>query len=125
MFLDKLNAVLASRRPFLRDPLNFISLGVAWLFNIIHWSILYIKIKPGQNSILLHYNVIYGPDFVEKSLYIYWIPLLALILLLINAGIAAYFYSREKLASYFLNFSSIVIQVVFFAATLILIIINA
>lgn len=124
MFVAKLNEVLASQRSYVRDPKNFISLGIALLLNIIHWTVLYIKIKPGQNSILLHYNVLYGPDFVEKSLYIYWIPLLALMLFLVNLLCSVFFYRKEKLASYFLNYATIAVQVVFFVASIIIIIVN-
>jgi len=105
--------------------MNSYSLGIAGLLNIIHWVVLYIKIRPGKNNILLHYNVVYGPDLVEKSFYLYWIPLLALILLAVNILVAANFYKKEKLASYFLNIASIAVQVVFFVATVILIVVNA
>jgi|GEM_PF-3494463 hypothetical protein len=125
MFVAKLNEALASKRSFIADPLNFISLGIAGLLNIIHWLILLSKIKPGQPSVLLHYNVIIGADFIGSSTYIYWIPLLALILLLINIVVSVVFYKNEKLASYFINFASIPVQLVFFAATLVLIFINA
>jgi len=124
MFSAKLNEVITSPKPFLRDPLNFIVLGISAFINIIHWLVLYFNIKPGQNNILLHYNVIYGTDLVDKSQYIYIIPLLALVFLAVNAGISVFFYRREKLASYFLNFGSIVIQIIFFAAAIILIVAN-
>ena len=124
MFVAKLNEVLASKRSFLADRLNYSSLGIAGLLNIIHWLGLYSKIKPSQTKLLLHYNVVYGPDLVEKSLYIYWIPLLALILLLINFFVSGVFYKQEKLASYFLNISSIAIQLIFFTASIVLIVAN-
>jgi len=47
-----------------------------------------------------------------------------LILLIINLVIASAFYKKEKLAAYFLNIATIPVQLVFFAATIILIIIN-
>ena len=125
MFVAKLNEVLSSKRSFISDRMNSYSLGIAGLLNIIHWVVLYIKIRPGKNNILLHYNVVYGPDLVEKSFYLYWIPLLALILLAVNILVAANFYKKEKLASYFLNIASIAVQVVFFVATVILIVVNA
>jgi hypothetical protein len=121
----KLNEVLSSKKSFFADPLNYYSLGIAAFINIIHWLVLFSKIKPSKTAILLHYNVVTGSDLVEKSLYAYLIPALALILLLINLGIASDFYKKEKLASYFLNISSIVIQLIFFAASIVLIIANA
>lgn len=124
MFITKLNEVLSSKKSFVADPLNSVSLGICLLINIIHWVILYIKIKPGNRYILLHYNVVYGSDLVGKSTYIYLIPFVALILLLINALVASFFYKKEKLASYFLNIASVAIQLIFLAASLVLIIAN-
>jgi hypothetical protein len=124
MFLLKLNEVLASRRSFVSDRMNSLGLGIALLINIIHWLILYIKIKPGNSDILLHYNVVYGADFIGDSIYLYWIPLLALIMLLTNLVAAIYFYKKEKLAAYFISISSVAVQIVFLVASLILIIVN-
>lgn len=106
------------------DRINLISLGLSGLLNIIHWAILYIKIKPDQDRVLLHYNVVYGHDFVDRSLYLYWIPLLALILLIVNVIAAAAFYKREKLASHFISIATFAVQIVFFVATINLIVMN-
>ncbi|HEX9503180.1 MAG TPA: hypothetical protein VF974_02555 [Patescibacteria group bacterium] len=125
MFLTKLKEVLASKRSFVSDRITVLSLGISGLLNIIHWVILYIKIKPSETRLLLHYNVVYGPDFVGSSLYIYWIPLLALILLVVNSIAAAGFYNREKLAAHFISLASIAVQIVFLIATINLIIANA
>ena len=116
---------VSSKKSFITDTINLTGLGVAFLINIIHWIILYIKIKPNQSNILLHYNVVTGADFVNKSLYLYWIPTLALLLLIINLIVASFFYKKEKLASYFINIASIPVQLVFFVASIVLIIVNA
>ena len=125
MFLAKLNEVYASRKSFISDRLNFVAVGVALVINIIHWLVLYIKVRPGNDNILLHYNVIWGPDLVDKSSYVYLIPLVALIMLVANLIISVVFYHREKLASYFFNYAGIAVQLVFFVPTLLLIKINA
>ena len=109
---------------FIQDPLNSISLGVSAVLNIIHWIILSSNILPGKTGILLHYNVIYGPDLIERSLYIYFIPVLALVLLLLNMFIASKFYKKEKLAAYFLNIASIPVQLIFLTASIVLVIAN-
>ncbi len=124
MFLTKLNEVLASKRSFISERMNSWGFGIALLINIIHWIILYIKIKPNQSDILLHYNVVYGADFIGNSLYLYWIPLLALIFLLTNITAAIFFYNKEKLASYFISFATVAVQIIFLVATIVLIIVN-
>jgi hypothetical protein len=124
MFLTKLKEVLASKRSFVEDRITVLSLGISGLLNIIHWLILYIKIKPNENNLLLHYNVVYGHDFIGNSFYLYWIPLLALILLFINGVAAAMFYKKEKLASHFISLATIAVQIVFIIATINLILYN-
>lgn len=125
MFTAKLNEVLASKKSFFADPLNNRSILAASLLNIIHWGFLFSKITPNKGSILLHYNVIYGPELVQSSRYIYLIPLLALGILFLNIYISSMLYQKEKLASYFINFSSIGIQLIFFVASLVIIVANA
>jgi hypothetical protein len=124
MFLTKLNEVLASKKSFFSDPLNAGSLLASGFLNIIHWAIIYSKIKPSSGNVLLHYSVVSGPDLVQKGWYAYWIPLLALVLLLINMMIASVFYKKEKLAAYCLNFSSIAVQLIFLAAGIVLVVAN-
>lgn len=124
MLLDKLEEAIASKKSFISDRLNFTSQAVALLVNIIHWAILWLKIKPGESSIVLHYNVIYGVDLVDRAAFIYMIPAAALLVLILNFLISNYLFGREKLAGYFLNLAGIAVQLVFFAATLTLIIIN-
>ena len=124
MFLDKINEVLASKKSFVSDRTIFTGLVLSTLSNIIHWVVLLFKIKPSGQNILLHYNVIYGSDFVEKSSYAYLIPITALLILIVNFFIASRFYKREKTAAYFLVFGTMAVQLVFFAASLVLIVAN-
>ncbi len=121
MFLAKLNEVLSSKKSFISDRMNYTSIGAGLLINIIHWVVLFIKIKPGGSNILLHFNVVYGPDLVDKSNYIYLVPLVALLILFVNFAFSIAFYNREKVASYFLNFAGIPIQLIFLTASLVLI----
>jgi hypothetical protein len=127
MFLAKLNEALSSKntwKSFVSDRLNFFSLGISLLINIIQWALIFIKIRPSGQNILLHYNIIYGTDLVDKDIYAYFIPGIALIFLLVNLLAAYYIYNREKLASYFLNMANLPVQVIFLVATFVLIFAN-
>lgn len=124
MFLDKLNEVLASKKPFISDRWNFAGIAASLFINIIHWLLLYFKVKPGSVSMLLHYNVVYGPDLVDKGYYVYFVPAIALGALALNSGLAAFFYSKEKLAAWFLSMSTVAVQLVFLAASIAIIIVN-
>jgi hypothetical protein len=121
MFQAKLNAIAQSRKSFIFDPLNLPSLGASLLINIIHLLILYFKLGFSQRTILIHYNVVYGSDFVGRVQQAYLIPLTALAILVLNTILSGYFYRREKLASYFLNYANIAVQLIFLAASIIII----
>ncbi len=124
MFTLKLNEVLASKKSFISDRLNLVGFGVSCLLNIIHWLLLYGKIKPGSENILLQYNVIYGPEIISKSFFVYFLPLLALIMLIVNFSVASNFYNKEKLSSYFLSWGTVAIQAIILAASLAIINVN-
>lgn len=124
MFKDKLNEVIASNKSFVTDPINQFGFGVSLALNIIHWLVLYFKLKPGMSNVLLHYNVVYGSDLIGPGLYVYLVPAAALILLIINWTVASSFYKKEKLASYFLAFATIAIQLIFLIAGFVLAAIN-
>ncbi|MBI2355680.1 MAG: hypothetical protein HYV13_00555 [Candidatus Doudnabacteria bacterium] len=124
MLLDKLNQLLASKRPFISEPFNLVPIALALLFNIIHWVILASKVKISSSSIVLHYNVIYGADLIDKAYAIYIIPAAALLILIINFLLANYFFKREKLAAFFINFSTVIVQLIFLIASINLIRIN-
>lgn len=125
MFLEQINQIKSAKISFLSDKFNFLSVGIGLLVNIIHWAILIIKIKPTNQSLLLHYNVVYGSDLVDKAKYAYYIPAIALAFFVINMMLAAYYFNKEKMAARFLACASIAVQLVFLTASIVLIIANA
>ena len=127
MFLANLNEALTSKnnwKSFVSDRLIFFSLSVSSLINIIQWVMIYIKIRPGNSNILLHYNIIYGTDLVDRGIYAYMIPGLALLFLLLNAGVSFFFYQKEKLSSYFLSMANLPVQLIFLVASIVIILAN-
>jgi hypothetical protein len=124
MFSTKLRNLEIRQKHFIFDPLNAIGLGSALLINIIHWALLYFKLGHSSGTIILHYNLIYGPDFVDKVRYVYLIPLTAIGLLIANIVLGSFFYRKEKLASYFLSFASLAIQLIFLTASITIILVN-
>jgi hypothetical protein len=62
---------------------------------------------------------------VDKGVYAYFIPGLALVFLVVDAAAAYFFYQREKLASYFLSLASLPVQAIFLVAAMVLIMANS
>jgi hypothetical protein len=124
MLTAKLNDVSDPQNRFFTDRMNFLSLGTSLLINIIHILLLYFKIGLSPFTILLHYNIVYGPDLVRDARFVYIIPITALVFLIVNIFLARFFFRKEKLAAYFLNFSNIALQLIFLLASIFIIRIN-
>ncbi|MFC1687843.1 hypothetical protein ACFL0L_04660 [Patescibacteria group bacterium] len=64
----------------------FISSAVVFL---AHLAILVIRVKPTQLPVPLHYNIFFGIDLVGDWWFLYLLPALGMVLLLMNALIAS------------------------------------
>ncbi|MBI2607709.1 MAG: hypothetical protein HYW51_02705 [Candidatus Doudnabacteria bacterium] len=126
MLEDRINEAISSKKTYLSDRLSRLGLVSAAVLNIIHWLVLLINIQPSREKILLHFNVVYGADLVAASFFLYLIPAVALVFFAVNLFLGSRLYNKnEKLAAYFLSSFSVLVQVIFLIATIILININA
>lgn len=101
--------------------LNFLS---GLLLNLIIWLFLFINITPSLEPIPLHYNIYFGIDYFGPSNRIFFLPLLGLLILLVNFFLSLLFYFKEKILSYFLIFSSILVQFLLIVASVFIILLN-
>lgn len=104
---------------------------VIWLvilslaINLSEWIILKIFVQPVDFPIILHYNVYFGVDMVGNHKSVFLIPLIGLALFLVNFLLSLYFYrSKERIASYLLLMTALMIQLSLLVAALSIIIIN-
>ncbi|OGE76921.1 MAG: hypothetical protein A3C85_01275 [Candidatus Doudnabacteria bacterium RIFCSPHIGHO2_02_FULL_48_21] len=109
----------------LKDRLIFVSVVFGIILNIILWLLLGGKFGWSAEKIPLHFNVVYGIDFLGSTRQVYEIPLTGIVLLVINSILAIKFYPRSKLFSYFLSFSALAMQAVLIVAATALIVLNA
>src|SRR3989344_3238342 len=80
----------------------FIPIVLGLLFIFVLWVVTIGKFGYSQDPIPLHFNIVYGIDYIGASFNIYQIPLFGLIILLLNFWLARILNRREKLLSYFL-----------------------
>ena len=104
---------------------------VCWLLflngvvNVAAWVIIAIFVKPVDFPVILHYNVYFGVDVTGQWWFIFSVPLLGLAIGLLNGLLAAYFYrKKERIASYLLLLSALMVQACVVVATSSLTIIN-
>jgi len=98
------------RNFFLKDRFIISALLTAIALNIILWIILYLKIKPSEYPIPLHYNIFFGVDLVGEYNKIYILPGIGILILFFNLILSFSLYKKERLASYLLIGTAVLIQ---------------
>lgn len=93
---------------------------LAFVANIITWLIIYFQIKPGSETIPLHYNIFYGTDLADKGYYIYFIPLIGLAILCVNYFFYKYSLGKDEFAGKILISVSLLVQLIILIAVLFL-----
>jgi len=96
---------------FLKDRFVISALLTAIALNIILWIILYLKIKPSEYPIPLHYNIFFGVDLMGGYTKVYTLPGIGILILLFNLILSFSLYKKERLASYLLIGTAVLIQV--------------
>lgn len=115
--------------PFREDLIVKITFIAGLALNLLTWAILYFKLyafsyTTDAGQIYLHYNLYFGIDNIG-----YWyealvIPLLGLFIIIFNNLLAYYFYVQEKVISYSLIISQVMLQIILFAAAIFVILLN-
>lgn len=110
---------------FVRDRLVLVSLAAALVVNIILWLAVFGKFGYSRELIPLHFNIVYGIDFVGSARELYELPLSGLLLLGVNFYLGKTLYPREKLFAYFLSFAALLVQILLGIAVLTLLVLNS
>ena len=109
---------------YFHDKLILVSYLASLLLNIILWLTFASKYALSAEKIPLHFNIIYGIDFLGGARKIYQIPAAGLVVLLANAILGKLLFFREKLFAYFLGFAAVLVQTIIFFAAISLLILN-
>ncbi|MBI2475376.1 hypothetical protein HYV69_03055 [Candidatus Uhrbacteria bacterium] len=86
------------------------------------WRI--VPIAFSKPFIPLHYNVYFGVDRFGPWYAIFVLPVLGFLFLIINVSIQVHFASREKLLTRFFSVSTVVLELIFLIAMLLIILLN-
>jgi hypothetical protein len=104
---------------------------VLWLLlfgliaNAADWAILGLLMNRVDADVILHYNVYFGVDMLGGWKLVFVMPAVGLVLYLINAFLADYFYrNKERIASYVLLLAALMVQLSLIVASAAVIMIN-
>ena len=110
---------------YVSDQLILVSLCLGLLVNIILWIVLAGKFGWQNRSIPLHFNAVYGIDFVAKSRWVYQLPGAGLVIFCVNLVLSHATFQHERIFSYFLTWTAAFVQVFLLAAGVALVLSNA
>ncbi len=99
-------------KEFFRSRIILWLLALNVIANIANWIIIAIFINRLDGDIILHYNVYFGVDAMGDWHRVFLLPIIGVIILALNAVLAAYFYiKKERIASYILLLAAFMVQI--------------
>lgn len=110
-----------------QEPLSLWTLIVSGMifattFFLPFWRI--VPLAKDQPFIPLHYNIYFGVDRFGPWYHTFVIPALGLLFLLISLIMQTYFFKRERMLTRFFAVSTIFLELTFFIAMVLLILLN-
>jgi len=94
------------------------------VLNLFSWFWLKTQL-PNTSELFLHYNVLFGVDYIGESWKVFFVPLVGLTILSVNFFLGWLLYKKDKFMAYILNFVSIACQIFIVMASFILVFLNA
>ena len=110
---------------FWKDRLIVNLTALSLLLNMSLWIYFFQNKIESDYPIILHYNLIFGVDYLGDYEKIYFISFVGLILILFNSILGYILYNKEKLASYFLAFNTLIVQIFLIVAGYLIVGINS
>ena len=107
-----------------KNRLIFVSLGLGLTINIILWLMFAGKFGFQSQRIPLHFNVVYGVDFLGSSRQVYEIPLAGLFILFMNLFLIRLLPNTDKFVIYTLSFGAMFVQILLLIAGIALVRLN-
>ncbi|MDP2656740.1 MAG: hypothetical protein Q8P11_04215 [bacterium] len=100
----------------LRDRAYSVPLGLGILAQIALWGLLWyyrtVIYHPQREFLALHYKVQYGIDFLAPWYYIFAIPLLGILVMIMNVIVARYGHLHERFGMYIALMGAAAVQVI-------------
>ena len=84
------------------------------LCNLAGWVWVVFVIQPTSERTLLHYTVQGGVDVIGPGTQAYFVPVIALALLIVNTLLGSLLFKREKFLAHFLLGMALFLQALFF-----------
>jgi hypothetical protein len=104
---------------------NAVLTVVGFLLNLAAWiwPLWQLRVTSGE-QIFLHYNILYGVDYVGEWWRVLYLPSTGLLILLTNFIMGWFLFHKDKFAAYSLNAVSVICQIFLLIAVALLVFLN-
>ena len=111
-------------RLYLKHLPNAIMLGISFILNLGIWAWLLWYIRPQDEQIFLHFNVLFGVDLTGAWYQVLTVPIIGLCVLLVNGMLGWYFFGKDKFIGYVLNAVTVISHVFLVIVAMLLVFLN-
>lgn len=99
-------------------------MALSAVMNVALWFWLLFNIRPQEDPIFLHYNVLFGVDLIGPWYHILALPTVGLCMLFINAALGWFFFERDKFVSLVLQMTTVLAHFFLLIAASLLVFLN-
>ncbi len=110
---------------YLKYKVSWLLIGLALLLNVATWIWLAVSITPQENAIYLHYNILFGIDYIGEWWRVFGVPATGTAILLVNFLIGWFLFAKDKFVSLVVNSISLICQIFLLVMAGLLIFLNA
>lgn len=109
---------------YIKNIPNLIMIPLALVLNITNWIWLLWEIRPQEELIFLHYNILFGVDLIGPWWKVLFLPIVGFVIILVNIILGWFLFGKDKFFAHILNFISVFCQIFLLIASLLLIFLN-
>jgi len=97
---------------------------ISGLINLATWVWLLWQIRPQTEPVFLHYNILFGVDYVGEWWRVLALPIMGLLIILVNAILGWVLFNKDKFFASILNVMALFCQIFIFIAACLLVFLN-
>lgn len=103
---------------------NLILTSLSFVVNILIWLWLAFRIPPQSEQVFLHYNILFGVDFVGAWWNVYLLPLTGLFVFIVNFVIGWLLFNKDKFITIILQTVNLISQIFLLIVAALLVFLN-
>ena len=109
---------------YIKYRVSWAMIGLALLLNLLTWLWVAWRIRPQTWPIFLHYNVLFGVDYVGEWWRVFAVPATGSVILLANFFLGWMLFGKDKFISLLINSVSVICNALLLVTAGILIFLN-